>query len=265
MESQLMIPDHPSVRKLIFAVWSVSGIPDYLNEIIMPKGVVDIVFNFSGTTNILAHIDKYNVNLPRCYMNGFNTLPVSLHIPGYQSFFGIRFNPIAIQPLFDILPGELVNQALDLTLVNNSIETLWYQMAERNNFNERISIFMHWLYNRDIKTSVRDEGLKYFLFNNIDTDISVLSLSKNLLISSRHLSRKLTALTGMNTEEVLLYKKFLRSQILLHESVASLTEIAYACNFYDQSHFIKTFRSYTNLTPGQYRKIKTSLPGHIFQ
>jgi len=73
------------------------------------------------------------------------------------------------------------------------------------------------------------------------------------------------ALTGMNTEEVLLYKKFLHSIDLIHHTKMSLTEIAYCCQFTDQSHFIKTFRSLAMMTPGDYEDQKSLLPGHIFK
>ncbi len=265
MESHIVVPNNNQVSKLIFSVWQVSGIPDYSIETILPKGVVDMVFNFSGSTIIQAQIDKYEVKLPKCYINGFNTIPVSLYIPGYQSFFGIRFNPLAISTLFGINPGELSNQSIDLTLVSKSIEMVWDKLAEASSFDQRVNIFIHWLISKQPKFSLKDTVLMDFMYYNKDSDTTVLSLSKDLLLSSRQLSRKFEALTGMSTEKVLLYRKYLRAQRLLHETSYSLTDIAYDCNFYDQSHFIRSFRAFTKLTPGEYRKIKTPLPGHIFQ
>jgi AraC-like DNA-binding protein len=34
----------------------------------------------------------------------------------------------------------------------------------------------------------------------------------------------------------------------------SLTSIAYGCGYFDQSHFIKEFKSFTGLTPSAYLK-----------
>jgi AraC family transcriptional regulator len=42
---------------------------------------------------------------------------------------------------------------------------------------------------------------------------------------------------------------------LIRSSDRSLTEIAYQCGFSDQSHFIKTFKSYTHLLPEVYKKL----------
>ncbi len=42
---------------------------------------------------------------------------------------------------------------------------------------------------------------------------------------------------------------------LLKRSNSSLSEIAYICGFSDQSHFIRTFKYFTNFNPGYYRNI----------
>ena len=70
--------------------------------------------------------------------------------------------------------------------------------------------------------------------------------------------------TGMNTEEVLLYKKYLHAVHLIHYTDLSLTKIAYQSNFSDQSHFIKSFRNYTNMTPGEYKGSKSIVQGHVY-
>lgn len=41
----------------------------------------------------------------------------------------------------------------------------------------------------------------------------------------------------------------------LLQTSASLTGIAYACGFFDQSHFIRTFKQFTGFLPADYRKL----------
>jgi AraC family transcriptional regulator len=45
-----------------------------------------------------------------------------------------------------------------------------------------------------------------------------------------------------------------RAKELLLQTDRSLLDIAMECGFFDQSHFNKTFRAATNLSPGEYRK-----------
>ena len=81
--------------------------------------------------------------------------------------------------------------------------------------------------------------------NNPNPDITdVKELAGKLCYSTRHLSRKFYDLAGMNTEDVLLYKKYLHAVHLIHSTNLSLTAIAHQSNFADQSHFIKTFSGF---------------------
>ena len=70
--------------------------------------------------------------------------------------------------------------------------------------------------------------------------------------------------TGMNTEEMLLYKKYLHAVHLIHNTQLSLTAIAYRSQFSDQSHLVKTFKAYARMTPGDYRRNKAFVKGHIY-
>ena len=69
----------------------------------------------------------------------------------------------------------------------------------------------------------------------------------------------------MNTEDILLYKKYLHAVHLMHHTDLSLTEIAHHSSFFDQSHFIRSFKTYTNMTPGDYQRNMSSLAGHIYE
>ena len=96
MESHFIIPQQIPIKNLIFAIWQISGNPAYTKETIMPKGVVDIIFNFSESSIIEAKIDHTQIKLPKCFINGYNTEPIVMFIPDYQFFFGIRLNPVVI-------------------------------------------------------------------------------------------------------------------------------------------------------------------------
>ena len=85
------------------------------------------------------------------------------------------------------------------------------------------------------------------------------------MYSPRQLSRKLTEATGMNTEEILLYKKYLHALDLIHQSDLSLTQIAYQSQFSDQSHFIRSFKTYSGMTPGVYKASKGFMKGHFYE
>jgi AraC-like DNA-binding protein len=265
MNNNFFIPVIEPSKNIIHSIWQTNRSTLFQKEFILPKGVIEIIFNLSKYSKSEAQINNRVYLLADCFINGYNTFPIQLHHLEDQIIFGVRLQPIAVKNLFGIPPGEFANLPLDLCLIDSSIHSLWHQLRERNAFEERISIVSRWAEDRWLPASPQEQMLNWFL-NERDQKIpDVTGLAKMLCYSPRNLSRKLHALTGMNTEEVLFYKKFLRSINLIHYTSMSLTQIAYSSQFADQSHFIKTFRSLAAITPGEYKNQKSVLPGHIFE
>ncbi len=265
MENNFFIPITLPVKTMVHSFWQTERATNFKTETIIPQGVVEIIFNFTDNEKIEAQLGSKNYKLAKCFINGFNTLPVNLHLPQKQNFFGVRFHPVAIKNIFGIPPGEFANLTVDLTLIDASINSLWYQLYEQKTFVQRVARLSAWLQKFYVQQTERDELLNQFLSTTNYRVPSVAQLSKTLCYSGRHLIRKLYSLTGMNTEELLLYKKFLLSVHLIHYSDMSLTQIAYSSQFADQSHFIKTFKQFAQITPGEYRKFKTQLEGHLLK
>jgi AraC-like DNA-binding protein len=265
MESQIYRPRHPTFQNITGFIWQVDGWPTYSKEVIVPKGIIEVIFNLSSFPVIEAHINGKEIHLPRCFISGFSTSTITIDIPPHHFYFGFRPEVSRVQDLFAVTPGELTNQIVDLTLLDPQINSLWHQLREAGDFDERVMYLKKWLLKRAVPRIVDNASLCEFVNGEQAITHTPTSLSKVLNYSSRHVSRKFVGLTGMNTEEFLLYKKFVKSVRLIHESESSLTEIAYACNFFDQSHFIRTFRNFSGYTPGDYSAQKSSLPGHIYK
>jgi AraC-like DNA-binding protein len=267
MEFALQAAISPALRNVVQRFWQVErSNGSFIKETIIPKGNVEILFNLSDdSAAIPAIIGSREVRVPRCFISGFHTVPISLEIPGRQLFFGVYVNPTALRKIFRIYGKEYVNHCVDLTLIDPSMNSLWHQLAEQKTFDQRIHVFNGWVMKRLPDTSRHEKLFDDFLTNTLSKSISANEVSKMLCYSPRHLSRKLYELTAMNLEQTLIYKRYIRAIELMHHSQLLLTEIAHACDFADQSHFTKTFRSYTYMRPTEYRAAKSHVSGHIFQ
>jgi AraC-like DNA-binding protein len=237
-----------------------------LKETIIPKGKVEIIFNLShDSAAIPAIIGSRNCQVPRCFISGFHTVPIDLKVSGRQLFFGVFVNPTALRKIFRIQGKDYANHCIDLTLIDPSMNSLWHQLAEQTTFDQRIRAFSEWAMKRLPNTSKHENLFDEFLTNNMSKPSSADEASKLLCYSPRHLSRKLYELTAMNLEQTLMYRRYVQAIDLMHHSDLLLTEIAHMCDFADQSHFTKTFRSYANMKPTEYRAAKSNVSGHIFQ
>lgn len=227
--------------------------------------MVEVIFNFSDDPPILAHVGDKQYHLSNCFINGFNTTPVQMQLPEQQIFFGIQLQPLAVKKIFGIPACEFTDMVVDLTLLDANFHSLWHQLAEKNNFDNRVDIFSDWIGTKLPDWQPQEKMINDFLSGIDQHDLSVKELANSLCYSPRQLSRKMAEATGMNTEEVLLYKKYLHAIHLIHHTDLSLTQIAYQSNFSDQSHFIKSFKTFTNMTPGEYKASKSYVKGHIYE
>jgi hypothetical protein len=79
---------------VIHSIWQTSGFTAFHNEHIIPKGIIEVIFNFSDGSPMLARMGDRQYHLSNCFINGFNTSPIQLQLPEQQMFFGIQFQPL---------------------------------------------------------------------------------------------------------------------------------------------------------------------------
>lgn len=264
MNTTLYLPTQPAEKNIIQVIWQVDRRTVFQNERIIPKGIVEVIFNFSENS-IQAAVGHRVCTLPDCFINGFNTSPIDVVLPRHQLFFGVQFQPLAIGKLFGMPAGEFADLTVDLTLISPVFRSLWQQLAEQHDFNKRVNVFMAWAMKKYLDWQPQELFINNFLHDQNRHGLSVAELANTICYSPRHLTRKIIEVTGMNTEEILLYKKYLHAMHLMHHTPLMLTEIAYQSHFADQSHFIRTFKAYTDMTPGAYRRNKGERAGHLFE
>ncbi|MEQ1840448.1 MAG: helix-turn-helix transcriptional regulator, partial [Verrucomicrobiales bacterium] len=73
-------------------------------------------------------------------------------------------------------------------------------------------------------------------------------------LSVPHFNRLFRKVLRLSPMEYVLSLRVQEAQRLLSTTQSSLSEIAAATGFYDQSHFTKRFRRVTGMTPSEYRK-----------
>jgi len=80
-------------------------------------------------------------------------------------------------------------------------------------------------------------------------------LAKTLNVHPAHLSRDFSKYFDTTLGNYIRSIKVQRALTLLPNRELSLTDISFECGFADQSHFIRSFRSYYHVTPLFYRKL----------
>lgn len=91
----------------------------------------------------------------------------------------------------------------------------------------------------------------------LDGDISLSSTAEALGISTKQVSRLLRMEVDMTFKEYLLHLRMSAAQDFLREEGLSIAETAGRVGYFNISHFIKCFKAYTGMPPGEWKKLSS--------
>ncbi|MEO6733020.1 MAG: AraC family transcriptional regulator [Ferruginibacter sp.] len=264
MHTNVHIPVHSALSNYITAIWETTA-PGISQEVILPQGIVEMVFNLSEPMQGILPYKNERVVTPDYFLQGWNTHIVDVHYTGRQHLFGIRLQPYMVKLLLGILPSESRDTLIDLSLIKPGFKNLWHQLNEAPGFRERVAIVETVFPVLTQNTCTRTQHF-CDLFSSAGEHPfqSIDELSRQICCSSRQLNRKAQALFGVSAEDLVIHKKFRSAVELMHGDQRSLTQIAYQAGFYDQAHFCRIFKDFTGFTAKQYQWQKSELPFHIF-
>jgi AraC-like DNA-binding protein len=248
----------PSLRPFIKVIWSMEndtvtfgGTPMR----ILPDTCVELVIHYSDpflttfsndTTSIQGHsfIVAQMKNFMEIQPNGkVGLIAVRFTAWGAYHFFGI--------PMKEVANGETALQFVWNTLAGE-IED---RIASASANNQRIQIIQQYLLFQLAKNGKFDHAVDFCL-NEISLakgQLTIEELSYKTGISNRQLVRRFNNCIGLSPKEFARITKFLHSLDYLRQfPQKSLTEVGYECGYYDQAHFIRDFKEYSGLTPGEY-------------
>jgi transcriptional regulator GlxA family with amidase domain len=89
---------------------------------------------------------------------------------------------------------------------------------------------------------------------HLHNSIELVELSGIAGLSVFHFAREFKQSAGVTPHYYLVRKRVERAKELLAGTDHSLSEIAFATGFSDQSHFTRHFRQIIGITPGQFRR-----------
>ena len=92
-----------------------------------------------------------------------------------------------------------------------------------------------------------------FIAHNLHLNLTLEEIADRFFISRAKLVSDFKAVTGISVKKYITLMKVNIAKIMLRTG-RSVSETAEACGFCDDSHFIITFKSHTNMTPKEYAR-----------
>ena len=169
--------------------------------------------------------------------------------------FGVYLYPYSIPLLFDMPSTELYNQMPDLvSLMGAKGKILEEKIMLASDNNARVKIMTGFLEERLQKRQQNQHpvfsAIQYVIQSQ--GQIRIEALASQHFISHRQFERKFKEYSGLSPKLFSRIVRFHNACQHFGQSTRSLTELAYECGYYDQSHFIHDFKEFSGFHPKQY-------------
>jgi AraC-like DNA-binding protein len=227
------------------------------DDTVFPSGYMEIIFNL-GTGKWQTAIGDDFVTTPAIELWGQITGPLAIRSIGKNTMLGIRFFSHAAAYFLNDKVELFNNQVIDFSNISGEATgVLHSKLLETRIWNKRIELVEEFLLHRlsvserkfnkgDVVGDIMNEIRQEDFFDNIE------NVANRYGITSRYLQKLFLQYTGLTPKLYSKINRFQNSLRLITKKDGSLTSIAYDCGYFDQSHFIREFKSFTGLTPSGY-------------
>ncbi|WP_316751945.1 helix-turn-helix domain-containing protein [Pedobacter gandavensis] len=202
--------------------------------------------------------------LPSLFLFGQSTRPSEISMTGDFDTLGVCLHPNALNSLFGLNAELLTDSCLELDALSARKEsTLSDKLNDVCTTAQKIEVLSHFMVGKiKDKRSGKEGGIQFALDQLLHSGgtSSLKVLQEELCLTERSFERKFKEYVGISPK---LFSRICRFQSSLKQLQTNqfdkLSDLAYENNYADQSHFIRSFKEFTGLSPHQYQKRSTEL------
>lgn len=238
---------------------------------ILPSGKVELIFPVHPIKSLEAlkmNAQDNPINNYTCFLSGLHTKPLEMTFDKFH-VFGVQMKPVAVKALFGMPLCEIRNYYLEGSLVFETIAIIEELLHSKSDFLERAQWFENFLLKKINETAELHQAI------NLDKIInkqfiqkpmgSYPSIQDIMGYSRTQTYRLFNEWFGVSAHSYQMLLQFIQSVETLHLNDLNLNDAGLKNGYYDQAHFIHTFQKFSDMTPGEYRKKMSSMPGQLFK
>jgi AraC-like DNA-binding protein len=172
---------------------------------------------------------------------------VTVHAGARVDVVGVRFHPTGAHPFFRFPMAEIANELVPL----DDLVGLHHRLGSESSTEERKRALDAFLPAGYGNTSAHDPDLERAVSTVVRSEgrISVDALAAGMGVGPRQLERRFRERVGLGPKR---FAKVLRFQSVFRRAFPDerrWAALALDCGYYDQSHFIRDFKSFTGRSP----------------
>ena len=222
---------------------------------IVPNGLMDLTFYLGDLPKLINHQQS---GMERTILTGHCKGRYDLVVTGNLHLFSVSFNPLGASMFFDLPMNELFGCIVPARfLFKGIIDQLETSLSETVDFTGKVKLVEEFLM-KQLTQKADDFGQKRMkgsidLINKNRGMVEVDALASCACWSRKQYERNFQEIVGTSPKQ---FMRIVRFQHVLQfkgkQPQTNLTELAYACGYFDQSHMINEFRDFSGRTPRQY-------------
>lgn len=248
---------HLQLLPFIECYWSADAdMPPFRDQkALIPDGTIELMFNFGDDYMHLKNGVKIPVN--GSHIIGIRKQALWISQTQHQHIFSVRFKLGGAYPFVKIPVHLFAHGFYDIDeLLPRDYKELEQLLFEAKDHDGRVLIADQFFIER-LKYVPAEQlftiHCSRILFQNPIAKIQ--DAAHELHTSYKTLERRFAQVTGLSPSEILKIRRFNNAILAMYSGkFSSLTQIAYACGFYDQSHFIREFRQLAGYAPRTFLK-----------
>jgi AraC-like DNA-binding protein len=225
-------------------------------ERILPDGCIEIIFNL-GAPFKQHNADGSTQRQPLNLLVGQMRRHLLIEPTGIVRLLGVRFWPGGAHPFLMFPQAEITDRIIDLEAVlGGAVRDIESRFSDTPTPVEALRHVQTVLLARLRQLRRHDESLSKAVALILCSGgrVSIKTLAEEMGISSRNLDRRFHARVGLSPKALCRIVRFQRVFRMLERNPAdpNWVKIALDCGYYDQSHFIREFKSLSGKEPTSY-------------
>lgn len=226
---------------------------------VFPSIHPEMAFSFgSPESSFIRRGEEALTKAPDYSVDGFSTSINSYINKDKLGVIMVGFKPWGLQQFIPFGMEEFSNKNLDLREVwPKEISRLEDQLRSKKTDPERIALIERFLLSK-LSLSQPDKLIEYAMMRVLNSNgtIAIKDLAATHYLSQKQFTRRFIQSVGITPK---LFSRIVRFQgilSLMRQEEMQLTDIAFEAGYYDQSHFIKEFRQFTNESPSSFEHLR---------
>ncbi|WNQ09869.1 AraC family transcriptional regulator [Paenibacillus aurantius] len=222
---------------------------------VCPGGYPGLVFQLAADRKAaiesIAIRSGQTSDIPLLFLHGQGSQPSIMRFRGAPyTTIQVVFKPHALYSVFG-WDASLFNQALSPPDGFGALD-LQNQLEEQSSDEERINRLLHFLMVTKQQYGKQDELIERTLgyIREEIASVSVKELIAAFSISERQFQKRFLRAVGMTPQLFIRIRRVNEALRMMHSGeYERLSDVAYALNYYDQSHFIREMKSFSWVSP----------------